>query len=64
MSPIKLEIQDKIAIATIDYPPVNALSADANNEIIKVFDSFHMNKNVNVVVLTAVGSRAFLQAWT
>ena len=59
MSPINLEIQDKIAIATMDYPPVNALSADANNEIIQLFDSFHINKDVNVVVLTASGSRAF-----
>ena len=59
MSPINLEIKDKIAIATMDYPPVNALSADANNEIIQLFDSFHTNKDVNVVVLTASGSRAF-----
>ena len=59
MSPINLEIKDKIAIATMDYPPVNALSADANNEIIQLFDSFHTYKDVNVVVLTASGSRAF-----
>lgn len=59
MSPINLEIKNKIAIATMDYPPVNALSADANNEIIKLFDSFHTNKDVNVVILTAAGSRAF-----
>tara|TARA_Y100001970_G_C14245829_1_gene868131 strand:- start:3886 stop:4644 length:759 start_codon:yes stop_codon:yes gene_type:complete len=59
MSPINLDIKDKIAVATMDYPPVNALSSEANNEIIELFDSFHTNKDVNVVVLTAVGSRAF-----
>ena len=59
MSPLNVEIKNKVAIVTMDYPPVNALTADSNNEIIKTFDSFQTKMDVNVVILTAVGSRAF-----
>ncbi len=59
MSPLNVEIENKVAIVTMDNPPVNALTADSNNEIIKTFDSFQTKKDVNVVILTAVGSRAF-----
>ena len=46
MSPLNIEIENKVAIVTMDYPPVNALTADSNNEIIKTFDSFQTKKDV------------------
>jgi len=56
---IRLEIVDAIATVTIDIPPVNALKLAAYREIGTVFDSISARFDVNCVIFTAAGTRAF-----
>jgi len=58
---VKSVIQDKIAIVTIDNPPMNALSDDTVNDLEAVFDALYDNiENVSVVILTGAGEKAFV----
>ena len=59
MSPIRFDVQDHIAIVTIDYPPVNAMADEAFDSITEIFDSLHEHPEARVAVLTAAGERAF-----
>ena len=59
MSLVKLEIRDRIAIITLDNPPVNALSAEGQVEIYETFDSLHEQDEAVVAVFTGAGRRAF-----
>ncbi len=55
--PIHVDIEDHIAVVTLDNPPVNALAADW--DVSGVFDALSDNLDVRVAVLTATGDRAF-----
>ena len=55
--PIHVDINDHIAVVTLDNPPVNALAADW--DVAGVFDALSDNLDVRVAVLTATGDRAF-----
>lgn len=57
MPKIEIEIVDHIAIATLDNPPVNALSPEWR--LAEVFDELSDNDEVRVIVLTGSGDRAF-----
>ena len=57
MAELRLEIEDGIAVVTMDNPPVNAASQDWDFQA--VFDSFYYNKDVRVAVLTGEGTRSF-----
>ena len=59
MSLVKLEIRDRIAIITLDNPPVNALSAEGQVEIYETFDGLHEQDEAVVAVFTGAGRRAF-----
>jgi enoyl-CoA hydratase len=59
MSPVHVDVKDHVAVVTLDYPPVNALSGDAYERITEVFDGLHNHEEARVVVLTAAGDRAF-----
>ncbi len=59
MSLVKLEIRDRIAIVTLDNPPVNALSSEGQVQIYETFDSLHEQDEVVVAVFTGAGQRAF-----
>jgi len=52
---IKLEINDGIALVTMNNPPVNALSRQLNDELTETFDWINDTSDVRVVVLTAEG---------
>jgi enoyl-CoA hydratase len=54
-----VEIKDYIALLTIDTGPLNVLSHEHTTELPQLFDSFSMNPEVRVVVLTGAGERAF-----
>lgn len=60
-SPLRLEIRAglKVAIATIDRPPVNAIDPALQRAIRETFASFAERRDVNAVILTAAGRRAF-----
>ena len=59
MSLVKLEIRDRIAIVTLDNPPVNALSAEGQVQIYETFDSLHEQDEAVVAIFTGAGQRAF-----
>lgn len=55
-----LEYKDKIAIVTLNNPPVNALDAQVIDEIEKAFDKLYAKKDVLAVVVTGAGDKAFV----
>ena len=52
---VKCEIQDYIAVVTMDNPPVNAVSPALQEEMMLVFDTISDRKDVRVAVLTGAG---------
>ncbi|MCL6442872.1 MAG: enoyl-CoA hydratase/isomerase family protein [Alicyclobacillus sp.] len=56
---ISLSKSEHIAVVTIDRPPVNALSDEAYQRLIEVFQDVSTDLDIHVVVLTAAGTRAF-----
>jgi enoyl-CoA hydratase/carnithine racemase len=52
---IKCEVQDYIAFVTMDRPPVNAVNAQFQEEMIGVFDALSDREDVRVAVLTGAG---------
>jgi enoyl-CoA hydratase len=60
MSSITVEIQDHVAVVTLDRPPVNAVDRPTFDEIRDAFSDFNDDREVRVAVFTAVGDRAFM----
>ncbi len=54
------EINDRIAVVTINRPPVNALNSDAYGELFETFYELSKDDSVHVVVLTGAGEKAFV----
>ncbi len=52
---IKVEVNDTIAVVTMDRPPVNAQNAQFRDEIMQVFDAFTDRDDVRVAILTGAG---------
>ncbi len=56
---IKTKIENRIAVVTLDHPPVNALSPAVLKELKAEFEALGGNADVNAVVLTGAGNHAF-----
>jgi enoyl-CoA hydratase len=56
---VKVKVENKTAIVTLDHPPVNALSPAVLKEIKQAFDELSKNDDVRAVVLTGAGNHAF-----
>jgi enoyl-CoA hydratase len=56
---VGLEIADAVMVVTLDRPPVNALDRPTLAELTEVFAGVRGSREVNCVVLTAAGDRAF-----
>ncbi len=52
---LKIKIEDRVAIVTIDRPPVNALNGKAMQELAEVFEELAQSPEVKVIVLTGEG---------
>ena len=52
---IKVEVNEYIAVVTMDRPPVNAQNAQFRDEIMQVFDAFTDRDDVRVAILTGAG---------
>jgi enoyl-CoA hydratase len=59
MEDIRLEVIDKVLVVTLDRPPVNTLLLETYAELARTFDAIGMRRDVNCVVLTAAGAKAF-----
>jgi enoyl-CoA hydratase len=56
---VAVELDDNIALVALDRPPVNALDRGMVEELTQCFVEFGARRDVDVVVLTASGTRAF-----
>lgn len=56
---LHIEKADKIARITLDRPPVNALTIGLYEELAELFESTRDWDDINCVILTAQGHRAF-----
>ncbi|MEA3202343.1 MAG: enoyl-CoA hydratase, partial [Thermoplasmata archaeon] len=56
---VKVKIDNKTAIVTLDHPPVNALNPAVLKEIKAEFDALGANDEVRAIVLTGAGNHAF-----
>ena len=57
---VRVEVEDRIAIVTIDRPPVNALNSDLIRELTRTFEGMGKRKDVGAVILTGAGEKAFV----
>lgn len=60
LSVIKIEKDDKIAIVTIDNPPMNTLSPEVIQGLDEAFANLNMDDEVLVILLTGAGEKAFM----
>lgn len=56
---IKVKIENKIAVVTLDHPPVNSLSPAMLEELKVEFTKLSDDPEVNAVVMTGSGNHAF-----
>lgn len=59
-APVLLEIDDGVAVVTVDNPPVNTLSDTVLTALESVADLLATDATVRVVVLTGAGDKAFV----
>jgi enoyl-CoA hydratase/carnithine racemase len=57
---VKVEQQDRIAIVTLDHPPVNALSQRLLEELEEEYDRLDTGDETRVIVLRGEGEKAFV----
>ena len=57
LTQLKVEMRDHIAILTMDFPPVNALSRVLNDELTLALDRISELDDIRVVVLTGAGKQ-------
>ncbi len=52
---IKCDMQDHVALVTMDRPPVNAVNAQFQDEMMRVFDALNDQEHVRVAILIGAG---------
>ncbi len=57
---VKIAVEDRVAVVTIDHRPVNALDRQTLQELGRAVDALQAEATVKVVVLTGGGSLAFV----
>ena len=53
---VLVEIKDKVALVTLNRPPVNALNREMRRELVAIFDDISARDDIRCAVLTAQGS--------
>lgn len=56
---VKTQIRDRIAVVTLDRPPVNALDSVTVRELTATFNALGQSQEASVIVFTALGERIF-----
>ncbi|SDH17045.1 enoyl-CoA hydratase [Alteribacillus persepolensis] len=54
------EVENNVAVVTIDRPPVNPLNGQVFQELADVMDELDRNDNVRAIVITGSGEKAFV----
>ncbi|MHB1128127.1 MAG: enoyl-CoA hydratase-related protein [Bacillota bacterium] len=57
---VTYKIEDRIAVITINKPPVNALNAQVITELDETMDALENNPAVGVVIITGASEKAFV----
>lgn len=57
---VKVALEDRVAVVTIDHRPVNALNPQTLQELKQVFEGIKADPAVKVVIVTGGGSLAFV----
>ena len=57
---IRVEVADKIAVLTIDHPPVNSFNSQVVTELEDAIDGLLANDEVKAIVITGGGTNAFV----
>jgi enoyl-CoA hydratase/carnithine racemase len=57
---IKVSVEDRVAVITIDHQPVNALNKETLQELDQAIQAIVAESTVKVVILTGAGSLAFV----
>jgi enoyl-CoA hydratase len=57
---VHLEVEDHVAMVTLDRPPVNAVDHATLDELTEVFRRVGSDRDVRVAIFTAAGDRAFM----
>ncbi len=59
---LRCEIEGKVAIITINNPPINALSPDVTQEMNRMFVELKENSTIQAVILTGTGKAVITAA--
>ena len=57
---IRTEVEDRIALLTIDHPPVNSFNAQVVTELDEAVDELMADDEVKAIVITGGGTNAFV----
>jgi len=57
---VRIEVDDRLAVVTIDRPPVNALNSALIEQLTRAFLEIGARKDVGCVILTGAGEKAFV----
>jgi len=57
---VKISIEDRIALLTIDHPPANALNSQTVGDLDSAFDEVYASPDVKVIIITGAGQFAFV----
>jgi enoyl-CoA hydratase/carnithine racemase len=57
---VKVAVEDRVAVVTIDHRPVNALNRQTLEELGRVLEALRAEAAVKVVIVTGAGSLAFV----
>jgi enoyl-CoA hydratase/carnithine racemase len=57
---IRTEVEDRIALLTIDHPPVNSFNTEVIRELDEAIDELMDNDEVKAIVVTGGGTNAFV----
>lgn len=60
MSKVSYEVNEGIAVVTINNPPLNVLSKEVINNLYDTFSELETNDDVVAVILTGAGNKAFI----
>ncbi len=60
MGHVRVSVEDRLALVTIDRPPVNALNAELVEELARTFEDIGQRKDVGAVIVTGGGEKAFV----
>ena len=57
---VQVAREDRLAVVTINHPPVNALNRQVMDELKEVFENLAGDDSVGAVILTGAGEKAFV----